>query len=335
RALPAPALTTGAGRAARNPREEILCGLFADVLGLPGIGIDDDFFALGGHSLLATRLISRIRAALGCEVGIPDLFRRPTVAGLDAVLSHEVRRPALSRRDAEDGAVPLSFAQQRLWFLQQWDGPDPTYNVPVAMRIDGDLDLNALSAAVRDVTQRHACLRTVFPVRDGLAHQHVLDAVEIPVPVVPVPELLRDAALDELAREAFDLAADRPLRVGYLPGPDGDGGVLLLVMHHIAGDGWSLTPLLRDLGEAYTAAREGRRPTWDELPVRYTDYALWQRDVLAENGDEQLAYWRERLDGMPAELDLPTDRVRPAVADHQGATVTAAVDVAVRDGLVG
>ncbi|MCD5354918.1 amino acid adenylation domain-containing protein [Kineosporia mesophila] len=323
-------------RGPRTAREDVLCGLFAQVLGLDRIGIDDDFFALGGHSLLATRLISRVRAALDVEVGIPDLFRRPTVAGLDAVLSHDVHRPALSRRDAGSGPVPLSFAQQRLWFLQQWDGADATYNVPVAVRIDGVLDLAALGTAVTHVVRRHESLRTLFPAVNGQTFQQIRppDAIDVPVRVRRTPAAELDDVLAALAREAFDLAADLPLRVWYLPGPGGDGGVLLLVMHHIAGDGWSLGPLLRDLETAYTAAQNGRTPAGNDLPVQYADYTLWQRRLLDEVGQSQLAYWRERLSGLPDELDLPADRPRPAEASHRGATIRVTLDARMHENLL-
>ncbi|WP_197287800.1 non-ribosomal peptide synthetase, partial [Streptomyces apocyni] len=323
KALPAPDLGTAAvGRLPRTPQEEILAGLFAEFLGVASVGIDDSFFELGGHSLLATRLISRIRTALGAELPIRVLFEAPTVAALADRLSGAQRaRTALTRVERPE-VVPLSFAQRRLWFLNRFQPSDASYNIPVALRLSGDLDRDALEAALGDVVARHESLRTVFPEVDGAARQQVLsmDAARVALSVVETDEEALGALLADATGAAFDLTVEVPLRA-WLFSMAGDEHVLLLVLHHIAGDGWSMGPLARDLAAAYTARCGGTEPQWSPLPVQYADYTLWQRDVLGTEDDpespisQQLTHWTTALAGLPEELGLPTDRPRPAASD--------------------
>ncbi|MFE2067200.1 non-ribosomal peptide synthase/polyketide synthase [Streptomyces sp. NPDC059467] len=341
-ALPAPEPgTTAGGRAPRTPQEQILCELFAEVLGVPRVGVDDGFFDLGGHSLLATRLVSRVRATLGVELELRSLFRTPTPAGLAAGL-HDAgtARQALVPRPRRE-PMPLSFAQRRLWFLQQFGAPSATYHMPLALRLSGDLDRAALSAALADVVVRHETLRTVFPHTAGVPYQQVLDATEVAVPLTvraageaEVPALLREAAV-----RPFDLTSEVPLRAElFALAPDEH--VLLLVMHHIVGDGWSMGPLARDLAAAYTARQGGGAPAWPSLPVTYGDYTLWQHEILGDEHDadsvfaSQVAYWTEALAGLPEQLQLPADRPRPATMSYGGDLLELRIDAELHAALV-
>ncbi|MFE5588384.1 amino acid adenylation domain-containing protein, partial [Kitasatospora sp. NPDC056531] len=341
-ALPAPEPTGATGaRAPRTPQEQILCELFAEVLGLARAGVDDDFFDLGGHSLLATRLVSRVRATLGVELELRSLFRTPTPAGLaaglhDAGTARQALVPQLRREP-----MPLSFAQRRLWFLQQFGAPSATYHMPLALRLTGDLDREALGAALADVTARHETLRTVFPHTAGVPYQRVLDTTEVAVPLTvraasaaELPALLREAAV-----RGFDLTSEVPLRAElFAVAPDEH--VLLLVMHHIVGDGWSMGPLARDLATAYSARQGGGAPAWPPLPVTYGDYTLWQHEILGDEHDadsvfaRQVAYWTEALAGLPEQLQLPADRLRPPTMSYGGDLLELRIDAELHASLV-
>ncbi|WP_446678609.1 amino acid adenylation domain-containing protein, partial [Actinoplanes nipponensis] len=337
-ALEAPAVgqrrgpgVAGAGAAAvvrsrgpRTPQEQILCTLFAETLDVDAVGVDDDFFARGGHSLSAVRLLSRIRGELGVEVSIRTLFAHPSVAGL---LPH--LRGAAGGRPPVVPAVrparlPLSYAQQRLWFLHHLEGPSATYNIPVALRLTGRLDRDALTAALGDLVLRHESLRTVFAQDDSGSYQVVLppERARVPLTVRALPAVADDGTLRAAAAEPFDLGRDLPVRATLFAGPDEH--VLLVVIHHIAGDGRSLGPLARDLATAYAARAAGAAPGWSPLPVQYADYTLWQRTMLGAEEEpdsefgRQLRYWRETLAGLPEELTLPTDRPRPPRQSYRG-----------------
>ncbi|POM25370.1 Linear gramicidin synthase subunit B [Actinomadura rubteroloni] len=293
-ALPGPD-PAGGGRAASDPRTELMCALFADVLGAARVGPDDGFFALGGHSLRAARLLGRIAAAFGADLPIRAVFEDPTPARLAARLDAAPPRAPLAARERPD-AVPLSSAQRRLWFLHRLDPASTAYTISIALTLDGPLDARALEAALNDVVARHEALRTV--VSDGC--QRVLEAAR-----VPFGDALR----------GFDLAAEIPIRA-RLTRRGEDRHELLLVLHHIAADAWSTGPLLRDLGTAYAARAAGRAPDWAPLPVQYADYALAEQDR-----PDGLAFWTDALVGLPAEITLPADRARPPVPSGRGGTV--------------
>jgi amino acid adenylation domain-containing protein/non-ribosomal peptide synthase protein (TIGR01720 family) len=335
-ALPAPDRTAETtGRVARSPEEEVLCGLFTEVLGVPGVGIDDSFFDLGGHSLIAIRLINRIRTVFGVELSVRVLFETPTIAVLAPGLrSAGVARPALVLMPRPE-SVPLSYAQRRLWFLNQLEGPNATYNMPMGLRIDGPLDAGALHTALGDVIDRHESLRTMFPETGGIPRQLILGPSGAAVlvrpglemPVINADDSTLPALLAASAGRGFDLATELPLRAElFTLAPDVH--VLLVVLHHIAGDGWSMGPLAGDLSTAYAARAAGTRPGWASLHVQYADYTLWQRELLGSEDDPssvmntQLDFWKSSLTGLPEELALPTDRLRPAHTSHHGDSIS-------------
>ncbi|MFC7534640.1 amino acid adenylation domain-containing protein, partial [Actinoplanes sp. GCM10030250] len=324
RALPAPRYgDLSFRRAPRNRTEARLCELFAEVLGADDIGIDDNFFDLGGHSLLATRLISRIRGELGMDVDIRGFFAKPTVRGIaGGARADSGERPPL-RRAVRTGPIPLASGQRRMYFLAELEGVAPSYNVPIVLSLSGVVDRDALEAALNDVVARHEALRTVFP--DG----------RVQIVEQPSVTLVEGGSVEEVSARPFDLGTEIPVRAHLI------GDVLVLVLHHIACDGWSLRPLARDLAEAYAARCAGRVPDLPPLPVQYADYAIWQRELLGGEGDpgslvsRQLGFWRRELAGLPLELVLPVDRRRRVGAGRTGEYVPFVVDGQVTAGLVG
>jgi amino acid adenylation domain-containing protein len=313
--------TVTAGEAA-----ERMAAIWAEVLGLSEVDVHDDFWDLGGHSLLAARVASRVRQAFGVDLPLRAVFEAPTVAELTAVVVGEKPAdvqpvPHLGRHHP----LPLSFGQQRLWFLHQLAPESPAYNMPFAVRLDGPLDVRALAAALSEVVRRHEVLRTAIVTRRGEAVQEVAPPAPLPLPVVDLSALAprrgaeeeRRLAAEE-ARRPFDLTRPPLLRAALLRrGPAAHE--LLLNLHHIAWDGWSGAVLIREAGALYSAFAAGRPSPLPELPLQYADYARWQREELAgETLARLLAYWRQRLDGLPS-LVLPTDRPRPPVEGFQGA----------------
>jgi amino acid adenylation domain-containing protein/non-ribosomal peptide synthase protein (TIGR01720 family) len=346
KALPAP-VTAPAGPAgpagetrAMSELEAALAAIVAEVLGVPAVGPDDGFFELGGHSLLATKVVARARRDLGVALAVRDLFEAPTVAGLAARAGHAapgVERPALVPQERPE-VLPLSFAQQRLWLIDQVEEGTNAYNFPLVARLHGRLDTVALRAALGDVVERHESLRTVFGLAAGRPFQQVLDPVtaraRLQVEVVAASPADVDLRVGDATSAPFDLAHDLPIRATLLAlGPAEQ--VVALTLHHIATDEWSDRPLLGDLDRAYRSrAATGQAPDWEPLPVQYADYALWQRSLLGDGagvGARQLDFWRTTLAGAPAETVLPTDRPRPAEPTHQGGTTSAPLDPAMYD----
>jgi glyine---[glycyl-carrier protein] ligase len=330
RALPAPHFASAADVRPRTPREEILAGLFADVLGLERVAIEASFFDLGGDSLLATRLISRIRSRLNAELPIRALFESPTVAQLaDRLTGGQSVRVRVTPQ-ARPLRLPLSAAQQRLWFLHRLEGPSATYNIPMPLRMQGALDAAALQMALRDVVARHETLRTIFPDTGDTSCQHVLDLdderTRLRLACCEIDDASLRQALAETAAESIDITREIPIRAVLFRLAE-QSHVLLITVHHIAADGWSLNPLARDLAVAYAAWRDGRAPAFAPLPVQYADYTLWQRALLGTEGDadslmaRQSAYWRDLLAGLPACINLPTDRPRPSASSYRGGHV--------------
>ncbi|MFF8961111.1 amino acid adenylation domain-containing protein, partial [Streptomyces sp. NPDC014894] len=344
-ALPAPDFAAlSDGRAPATPTEEAVAGLFGEILGLERIDAETSWFDLGGDSLLAMRLVSQIRSALDAEVSIRDLFSAPTVAGVARLIDdgQSETRTALTPQ-ARPEVLPLSYAQQRMWFLNRLEGvgAGAGYNLPLTLRMSGELDTAALEAAIGDVADRHESLRTVFPDTDGTPRQEILEgaAGRPRLEIVETTEDRLDETLAEHSLRGFDLSVDLPWRTWLVrTGPSEHA--LLIVVHHVASDGWSMGVLTRDLRAAYGARLEGRAPGWDPLPVQYADYALWQRTELGDLDDQdslisaQLRYWRQALEGAPEELVLPADRRRPAVSTFRGGTAPVRVEAGVHGRLV-
>ncbi|WP_224391204.1 non-ribosomal peptide synthetase [Pseudonocardia sp. ICBG1293] len=365
-----PEVVRPSGRPPRGPAEELVARLFTEVLELGDAtpGADDGFFALGGHSLLATRLLSRLRTRTGGAPALRELFGNPTVAGLAALLDRAGTAPpaadapvaALAPRDRSEP----SASQRRLWFLERLHPGSGAYHVPLALRLRGPLDTGALLAAVDDLLTRHESLRTLLPDDGDGPCQHILapeqahrrraevtslrtvstdgdGALTGTVPADGVAALLADAAA-----VPFDLATQLPLRVLLRRVDGGDGGddgpeehVLLLVLHHVAADGWSLAPLLRDLADAYRARRDGHPPAWPGPAVQYADLVAAGRARLGAPDDAgspmaaQLEFWRKALHDAPEVIDLPADRPRPAVASHRGSRVPWSLPTTTAEGI--
>ncbi|WP_164013943.1 non-ribosomal peptide synthetase [Pyxidicoccus trucidator] len=336
RALPAPDSLPSAQREHLAPRtvtEQELAALWAGVLGTARVGRDDDFFALGGHSLLATQLIAHIRSSLGVELPLRALFEAPTLEALASRIDSARNAGAAPEAPPlvpvpRTGVLPLSFAQHRLWFFDQFSPGSAAYNIPISLLVEGTVRWDALQQAFSALVARHESLRTTFAVHEGQARQVIHPPADLPLDhedlsALPEPER-RDAARHRGVQEAlrpFDLERGPLLRASVLRLAPQEH-VLVLVMHHIVSDGWSMGVLVRELGAFYAAFAEGRHLPLPPLPVQYADYAVWQRQWLSGGPLEaQLGWWKERLAGASAHLELPTDKPRPAVLSHRGATV--------------
>jgi amino acid adenylation domain-containing protein len=332
----------------RMGQAQAMTRIWQDLLGRPSVDLDDDFFELGGHSLLATQLVARMRAEFGVDVPVSVVFEAPTVTSLverirsiDPVSDTppEQARPAVAEHIAQDAAYPLSFAQQRLWFLDQLEGHSPTYNIPAAVRLKGRLDVDALQGALNDVVDRHDALRATFESSDGTPVQRIaprLDLVLVLHDLRSLSQKERDVKtrwlMLEEARTPFHLQSGPLVRGSLLQLAEGEH-LLLLTMHHIVSDGWSMGIFVKELGTLYASRALGAPPSLSELPMRYVDFASWQRQWLSGDVlDRQLDYWKRQLAGSPSLLTLPTDRPRPPMQGQDGAALNYAIpaDLAAR-----
>ncbi|WP_084520436.1 non-ribosomal peptide synthetase [Nocardia mexicana] len=344
KALPAPVFDAAdpQGRAPATPTEMLVAAAMAEVVGRETVCADHSFFDLGGNSLSATRVVARIVSATGHALTVRSIFEHPTPAGLAELIDAaapggEASRPALTAGERPE-RIPLSPAQQRLWFLHRFDPGSGAYNIPLVLRLRGDLDAGVLETAIADVIDRHEVLRTIYPSDVDGPVQIVLPAQPPRLPVTACASDEVEAAIAEFATAGFDLAVDPPVRARlFRLRPDEH--LLVLVLHHIAADGWSLAPLATDVAAAYEARRAGTAPAWEPLGVQYADFSLWQRAALGDEDDpdsvqaRQVRYWTERLAGLPECLELPSDRPRPAVSSHRGASVVSAVGADVHGAL--
>ncbi|WP_230598529.1 non-ribosomal peptide synthetase, partial [Xanthomonas albilineans] len=335
KALPAPDGAAYAAHAYEAPQGEIeqaIAVIWRDLLGLETIGRHDNFFALGGHSLLVVRVASRLRQDLGAEIGVAELFAHATLQQLAACVassSGAILSPIMPL--APDAPRVLSFAQQRLWFLSQFEGVSQAYHISGGLRLRGPLERHALERALDRIVARHASLRTTFALIDGQALQQVaaedsgFHLIAHDLREVPEHEVVLERLLAEEAQTPF--ALDRgPLIRGVLVQLAHDEHVLFVTMHHIVSDGWSIGILTNELSALYRAFARGEADPLPPLPIQYADYASWQRQwLVGEVLQQQATYWRETLSGAPVLLELPTDRPRPARQDHAGAALEVVV----------
>jgi amino acid adenylation domain-containing protein len=337
RELPSPTPFETAHRngyvAPANAVEQLLADIWQDMLELETVGATDNFFELGGHSLLATRVTSRVRELFGVELPVRSVFETPTISGMSQKIRAEMlggglRQPRHITRIQRDGDLPLSFAQERLWFLEQLEAAGAAYHIPVIVRIDGQLDVRALERTLAELVHRHESLRTTFINVDGEPRQTIAPSIEVDLPMVDLstlPEEQRAAEAvrfsSEQAQQPFDLSSGPLLRPAILRLSD-DKHVFALTLHHIISDGWSVGVLVREAAALYEAYASGKDSPLEELPVQYADYALWQRDWLrGEVLESQLEYWRGQLGDLPAALELPSDYSRPPVQSFRGHTL--------------
>ncbi|MDV8075436.1 amino acid adenylation domain-containing protein [Rhodococcus sp. IEGM 1370] len=332
--LPQPEFTVREYRAPESDSEIAVAQVFSEILGLERVGLDDDFFDLGGNSLSATRLVSRIGASLDVEFGAKAVFEQSTVAGLAAHVDElesgqRVALRAMSRPDR----IPLSYAQQRMWFLNRFDNASLAYNIPIAIRLTGGLDREVLRGAISDVVDRHEVLRTMYPESDGTGYQLILPRSDSSglLDLRTVAEVDLIGSVTEFASAAFDVTAEVPFRAALFQIAPEDA-VLAINAHHIAVDGFSIGPLTRDIMIAYAGRLSGSSEGLPLLDIQYADFALWQRAVLGSEDDpesviaQQVEYWKNRLDGLPELLELPTDRPRPSQSTTAGAALSFVID---------
>ena len=333
------------GARARTQVEEIVRGIWEEVLGIQQVAVEENFFEMGGHSLLATQVISRIRKALKVEIELKAIFEHATVRELSRIIEAELRRGTgveekPIERASREAEMELSFAQQRLWFMDQLDPGNSFYNIPAAIRVSGELDMGALEKAMTEVIRRHEALRTVFRMSQGRPTQVVKETERVRMAVVDLSALGEEQRSGERKRIArqeaqvpFDLSVGPLIRMKMLQEGEQER-VLLVTMHHIISDGWSIGVLVREVGKLYEAYTRGEEPGLEELKIQYRDYAAWQREYLqGEVLEKQLGYWKAQLEGAPTVLELPTDKPRPSVPNFKGAMQHWMIDGEVVEGM--
>ncbi|WP_246805540.1 condensation domain-containing protein, partial [Mesorhizobium mediterraneum] len=329
--LPAPDCVRATPRAfaARppNPLEEMLCAIWADVLNREGVTSTDNFFELGGHSLNATRVMLRLREALQVEVPLRMLFEHPTVEGLARYVASQTGAVAPAGLPIvtvpRTGCVPVSFAQQRLWFVHEYEAGAATYNCPIVLEISGGLDRAALGRALDEIVGRHEILRTCFPPVDGVPMQVIKPRTALPLVVIDAQDGELALIMAEEFARPFDLKNGPVIRASLIRMSE-HRHRLLLAMHHIVWDGWSVGVLCDELVELYAAFSRGRSPKLADLPIQYADFAAWQHSGEQDHArDADLGYWRRLLRGCQTSVRLPFDRARPQQSSHAGASVTA------------
>ena len=351
KALPTPDLTLRQVEdeytAPQTTIEHDLCRIWSEILKIEKVGIHDNFFKLGGHSLLATQVISRIRHTYNVDIPLRALFEHPTIAVLSKIvesLSEEKSLALIPPITAMErkGHIPLSFAQQRLWFLDQLLPNIALYNIPLALKLIGGLNVTALEKALNTLIERHEILRTTFPATEGEAEQVILphlsiDLTECSVNLTHLKKKERTAAVERAAEEeantSFNLSRGPLIRVKLLI-ISKEEHALLITMHHIISDGWSMEIFFRELSSLYNAYAEGKEYSFSPLPIQYADFALWQRNWLqGEILEQQLSYWKQQLAGIPDLLELRTDKPRPKELTYQGASYHYALSKQVKDEL--
>lgn len=333
KALPAPEIVSSAGRLNHTPTEEVLISLFCEALELTDLDVEANIFELGADSLIVAKVVTKIRETFNVELPLTAMFETTTIAGLAALIGHAEDGREPITRQLRPAHIPLGTGQLRMWQVWQYEGIGAAYNMALALRLIGRLDLAALEAAMNDVQERHESLRTLIDVTTDVPAQLILEPEDTHLAVVAKP-LARAALQEEIdrnARQHFDITAELPVRV-HLWELAEEEHALLISVHHVAADGSSLAPLARDLAEAYAARLAGNAPDWRPLPLQYADYAIWQhsQDVLVEN---QLDFWRTALAGLPETIKLPADHPYPAKITFVGDSMPVLIGAELHDAL--
>jgi acyl carrier protein len=331
--------------ASKSAIEEIIAGIWAEVLGVKEVGVEEDFFELGGHSLMAIRVVSKVREVLGVEISLRTIFERPTVTGLaqaaeSAIEGRHGKGVDKIEKASRGGEARLSYAQARLWVMDQLMEGGGAYNVPAAMRLTGRLNRAVLEQSIREIIRRHEVLRTVIVTEGGEARQEVRSGGEVSIEEIDISQLLEEMTTEQVERlvrqescRGFDLARGPLMRVKVIK-QGKEQQVLAVTMHHIVTDGWSMSVMIEEMRKLYEAYSRGEESGLEELKIQYADYAQWQRQWLVEELiEKQLHYWKHQLAGAPRKLRLLTDDSMPRKHEYRGSAIVFEIDEEVTDGL--